>query len=99
MDHSFRARVLSAATNLSVMDWRKIIARGFFRNACKFVVNELPEYSPISREAFRIALAEVATSLVQRATWFDLNASRLPAEEPQSEEGLILSTALRTRLQ
>jgi len=98
MDPLFRSEVIAAAADLSVSDWRGIIARGFFLNACRFVVNDLSEYPPVSRNTFHTALAKVTTSLAMRARWFDLNASRLPTE-PQSDEGFILSAAFRTRLE
>src|SRR5262249_27965029 len=42
--------------------------------------------------------SETATYLVAEASWFDLNASRLPTE-PDSAEGIILRAALLTRME
>jgi hypothetical protein len=98
MDNTFRSRVIAAAASLSVFHWQEIITRGFFLNACTFVVKDLREYPENARSCFTAALAEVATELGSRASWFDLNASRLPTDV-EDETGVILKTALRTRLE
>ena len=98
MDNSFRSRLIAAAGSLLVFHWQEIIARGFFVNACTFAVKDLPEYPENARNCFTAALTQVATELASRASWFDLNASRLPADA-EDETAVILKTALRTRLE
>ncbi len=98
MSSDFREQVIAAATKLSIPDWCVIIASGLFLNACEFTTNELRSYPEVARNAFRVALKETATTLATRASWFDLNPSRPPAE-PENAEGIILRAALRTRTQ
>jgi hypothetical protein len=98
MSSRFSKQIVAAGTNLSILDWRGIIERGLFLNACDFATNELLAYPEVSRSAFRAALAEAATSLAAGASWFDLNPSRPPAE-PQNVEGAILRGAISTRMQ
>jgi len=98
MSSPFRAQVIAAATNLSIPNWRAIIARGLFLNACEFTTNELPLYSSDTQNNFRAALREAAPSLAARACWFDLNPSR-PAVDPEHPESVILAAALRSRME
>jgi len=45
MSSRFSAKVITAAAELSMLDWGGIIARGLFLNACDFAKNDLRAYS------------------------------------------------------
>ncbi len=97
MSDGFRARFITASFGLSVPDWRGIIVRGLFLNACTFAMDEVAAYPPASKVNFCKALGETATELAAKARWFDLNPSRPPVD-PDAEEGCILREALRHRI-
>ena len=97
MSSDFRQQLITAAANLTVLEWSRMIERGFFRNACDFATKELLNYSTVARDAFRVALEMTAMPLAERASWIDLNSSHPP--EDLAEEGTILRAALRTRIE
>jgi hypothetical protein len=97
MSVDFRQQMITAAANVSVLHWREMIERGFFRNACDFTTNDVLSYSTVARDAFRAALEMTVTPLAARASWFDLNSSRPPDE--LADEGAVLRAALRIRIE
>jgi hypothetical protein len=98
MTEYFRAKVIAAATDLSVKDWCDIIARGLFLNACEFIKEDLATYPADARNAFSLALKGTASLLTANAKWFDLNPSR-PQSDSEQVDGTILRAALLKRIQ
>ena len=98
MSKEFRRAMVEASSDLSVADWRGIIAHGLFLNACTFASEELAAYSKPSQAVFLEALSEMAAPLAAKTTWFDLNPSH-PPSDPNSPERQILQTALRLRIE
>jgi hypothetical protein len=98
MSDTFRGPFIHASSALTDAQWCGIIARSLFLDACRFATEELTAYPSASRATFREALGQTAAPLAARATWFDLNPSRLPADH-DSSEGRILREALRPRIE
>jgi hypothetical protein len=98
MSREFRRAMVEASSDLSVADWRGIIAHGLFLNACTFASEELAAYPKPSQGVFLEALSEMAAPLAAKATWFDLNPSH-PPSDPNSPERQILQAALRLRIE
>ena len=98
MSREFRRAMVEASSDLSVADWRGIIARGFFVHACAFASEELAAYSKPIQAVFLEALSEMAAPLAAKATWFDLNLSHLPSDV-NSPERQILRRALKLKIE
>jgi hypothetical protein len=96
MTDSFRQAFVRASADVGVASWRRIILAGQYRNACTFVATEFAAYPRDAQASFREALAEAAPLLVQSASWFDLNSSRLP--DSSAPEVLHLREALAERV-
>ena len=98
MSYAFRVQFISASSSLTIEDWRGIIARGQFRNACSFVTEDFIAYPALSQAAFHAALAHAAAPLAAKASWFDLNSSRPPMHLALAE-GRTLRKALQPRIE
>ncbi len=94
MSDAVRGQFIRASSGLSPADWRGIIARGLFLNACTFATEDLATYPESSQNVFHQALGETAAPLAAEASWFDLNPSR-PPTDLASVEGRILREALQ----
>jgi len=98
MSEGSRKDLVAESSKLNVSDWRGIILRGLFLNACTFVNEELDGFPEPARLAFRKALEETAASLASEASWFDLNPSTLPSVL-ESAEVRYLRAAIRPRIE
>ena len=99
MSEALRQEMAAVAAHLTTADWRALLARGLFLDACTFISQALPGYPPAAQAAFVAALADAAEALAQQASWFDLNLSQAAlsaaAHSPAAAE---LQRALATRI-
>jgi hypothetical protein len=91
-----RGALLRASTTIQRDQWRAVIMRGLFFDACSFAMDVLSSFPPETQRLFNETLADVAETLVRDATWFSLNTSRLPPTT--SEAGRTLRSALESRI-
>jgi hypothetical protein len=94
MSDDFRSHFISTSSALADADWRQILSRGQFRNACTFTTEKIGAYPAGSHAAFRMALGQTAHSLAAEATWSDLSGSR----PPDSADGRVLREGMQPRV-
>ncbi len=98
MSPETKKMLVETPSGLSIDDWRGIITRGNFLDACTFSSEEIAAYPEPSRITFQEALRDTAAQLATNATWLVLNRSR-PPTDPNSFEGQILRAAMQPRIE
>lgn len=96
MSDDTRRHFVAASSRVNQEQWRAILGRGLFLNACLFATHDLSRFPVDTQKWFQDSLRQVAGSLALKATWFDLSPSRPPADS-DSEVGKILREAIDAR--